>query len=817
MLIETCREAVRTAWRSVGRRPLAFAAMAVSTALGVGTMAAIVTAADRVLYRPLDVPHGARIAALYGFDEEAQRFASTSYPDYLTYQERLRTFDELAAYIRLPLRVTDGTDLLRLGAEATTANYFETFGVRSIIGTTLAGSRQSEAWPMVAVISERQWRTRLSADPSIVGRTLVAEGHPLTVVGVVADTFTSPNLGWGQRPDVWVPIEAVDTLLPAFREARVFSDRTIPSVLMIGRTADEVALDAVRAEAGVVSQSMPASGAGERPLALRIYEAGRARFWPAHRETLERSFAGFALVGALLLGLTCANLMTALGQQAMGRRSELAVRRALGAGRRELMVQTLAEGGALGIAACVLSAVVAAGVVYMLNLSPGVLGIGLSLDLGLDRQMVAACAALSFVVTIAAIAASLLVSRSGAPGAMQVAARGATTTMTWSRYALVGVQVTACAALLATTALIASSARNAADVDPGFSLDDVATVSLEASIDGAITDDAIASVAARLGTVPGIETVTRTSRLPLDPTRVAARVTSTAPNAEEVTAEYLRVDASYFEALGINLERGRAFTGVEAAEHLPVAIVSSSLAGRLWPDTGGVGEQVSVVRGTGDSVLLDVIGVAADTRYREIWNTSGLYLYTTQPDGGTEAHLVLRTREPAGPPTVAAIRRALVSLPSGLNVVGVQTGAERLGRTIEPIRSAGIFFGGLAAVAVVVALIGLHVTLGYTVQSRTREIVLRQALGATRAGSAVVVLRTPLVVAVVAVIAGACAAWMLAPLLAAQTRGLESNPVLVSLFTAAAVALACFATASISGARAARLPLARTLAGGENG
>src|SRR5690606_27116013 len=122
-------------------------------------------------------------------------------------------------------------------------------------------------------------------------------------------------------------------------------------------------------------------------------------------------------------------------------------------------------------------------------------------------------------------------------------------------YALVGVQVTACAALLATTALIASSVRNAVDVDPGFSLHDVATVSLEAPIDGAITDDAIASVAARLGIVPGIETVARTSRLPRDPTRVAARVTSTAPNAEEVTAEYLRVDASYFEALGINLER----------------------------------------------------------------------------------------------------------------------------------------------------------------------------------------------------------------------------------------------------------------------
>jgi putative ABC transport system permease protein len=222
-LFDGARAALHAARRSVTRRT--FAMMAVTLALGVGTTAAVIGAADRVLFRPLPFDHGERLAAVYEFDERNQRYASTSYQDFLDYQRRLSTFDDLQAYIRLPLRVTQGGNLTRVGGEATTSSYFELLRVRPIVGRTLAQSTDADAWPLVTMISERLWHTRFADDPAIVGRTLVAEGQTLTIVGVVTGRFTSPNIGWGQRPDVWFPMEAVETLFPAFRDAHVFADR----------------------------------------------------------------------------------------------------------------------------------------------------------------------------------------------------------------------------------------------------------------------------------------------------------------------------------------------------------------------------------------------------------------------------------------------------------------------------------------------------------------------------------------------------------------------------------------------------------------
>lgn len=803
--------AARDAWRAAIRRPTAFVLMALTIALGVGATAAVLGAADRVLFRPLPVDEGHRLAAIYAFDERNQRYASTSYQDYLDYQRRLSTFDDVAAYLRLPLRVTLGNSLARLGGEATTSNYFSMLRVRPIAGRTLADSRGDNAWPLVAMISERQWRTRFDGDPAIVGRTMVVEGHTLTVVGVVADDFISPNLGWGQRPGIWLPMEAVETLFPTFREARVFADRTIPAFLMIGRLAESASIASAQAEADVIvrteSDAMP-----EASVSLRVFEAGRAKFWPANRDMLLRSFGAFAIAVVLLLALTFSNLTTVLTQQAMSRRPELAVRLALGAGRRALTTQIAAEAAALGLAGAVLSIAVSALVLRALTLFPGVFGIGLTLDLSVDVRTVVLCGALSFALTLLATAGPFAaVYRRQLLRDMKLGQRTTTAPMTWARYSLVALQVTASGVLLAGTLLVASSAANATRVELGFDIDRLATVSLESPPAAGDANTTLTPVIDAIASQPGVISVTRTSRLPLDRTRSIARLSTTATEAEMITAEHVLVDAAYFDTLGITIRRGRTFSVVESANALPVAVVSETLARRLWPDSGGVGERIAIEQQGGGSRTLEVIGVSADTRYREVWDESSTYIYTTQWPAAAIPQLVARTTAQPATAHLVALRRGLGALPEGVSVVGIETGSERLDAAAGPMRSAGVFFGGLAAVAALVALLGLHATLTHTVELRTREIALRQALGATPAQVIRSVFQTPLCVVLAAAVVGAFGAVALAPLLAAQTRGLESDAWAVYALSILLIGSGCFLVAARSAIKALRLPLMHVL------
>lgn len=787
--------------------------MALTVALGVGATAAVLDTADQVLFRPLPVNDGHRLAAVYGFDDRNQRYASISYQNYLDYQRRLSTFDDLAAYLRLPLRVAVGNSLVRVGGEATTTNYFPMFRVRPLVGRTLAESRGDGAWPFVAMLSERQWRTRFDGDPAIVGRTMVAEGQTLTIVGVVADGFVSPNLGWGQRPGVWFPMEAVEALFPAFREARVFADPTIPAVLLIGRLADGAFVQSAQAEADVIAPA--ASGgtsSGTGAVGLRVFEAGRAKFWPANRDMLLRSFGAFAIAVVLLLLLTFSNLTTALTQQAMSRRAEMAVRLALGAGRRAIATQVAAEAAALGLASAVLSVAVAAMVLQALTLFPGVFGIGLALDLSVGFRTVFLCLGLSVALTLlATVAPFAAVYRRHLFRDMKLGQRTATTPMTWARYALVSLQVTASGALLAGTLLVASSAANATKVQLGFDIDRLATVSLELSPAAADVDMTLAPVVDAIELQPEVMSVTRTSRLPLDRTRSITRLSTTAVDAETVTADHVLVDAAFFDTLGIALQRGRAFSDVESTNALPVAVVSEALSRRLWPNGGGVGEQIVVEQQGRGGQTLEVIGVSADTRYGQVWDESAGYVYSTQWPATAVPHLVVRTTAQANTALLVALRRGLGALPAGVSVVGSETGSERLDAAVGPMRSAGAFFGGLAAVAALVALLGLHTTLTHTVELRRRDIGLRQALGATPAQVTRAVFQTPLAIVLSAAVVGGFGAMALSPLLAAQTRGLESPPWAVYGVSIGVIAGGCLLVAASATIKALRRPLMHVL------
>jgi cell division protein FtsX len=383
----------------------------------------------------------------------------------------------------------------------------------------------------------------------------------------------------------------------------------------------------------------------------------------------------------------------------------------------------------------------------------------------------------------------------------------------WARYALVAVQVTASGLLLAATLLVATSAANGTKIDLGYDLTHLTTVSFEQAPATGVTDDAEeawARVVASLEALPGVTSVSRTTRLPLDRPRSIARLAATTEGAETTTADHVAVDAAFFDTLGMDIRRGRPFTAAEGTNQLAVAVVNETLARRLWPGGSGVGEQIVVELQGDSSRTLEVVGVSADTRYGEVWAEPTAAFFSTLRTVAMPG-LMVRTSDHPTPSTLVALRSRLGALPHGVTVVSIETGSDRLSGAVGPIRSAGTFFGGLAAVAGLVALLGLHTTLSHTVEQRTREIALRQALGATPAQVTRSIFQAPLSVSVVAAVAGCAAALTLAPLLASQTRGLESNSWVVSAVSTAVLVAGCLLVAFRAAVKALRLPLADVL------
>lgn len=795
---------VGDARRSITRRTGTFATLAVTIALGVGAMAAVLGAADRVLFRPLDVEHGNRMVAVYGFDEKNDRYTSTSFQDYQDFARRTTSLASLSAYLRLPLRVDSGERIDRLGAEAVTPNYFDSLQVVPIVGTTFS---VGDGRPLVALISERLWRTMFARDPGIAGRTMRVEGHVVTIAGVIPDRFSGPNMGWGQRPDIWIPLDAVEALLPPFREARVFADRGIPTILMLGRLAAGASVQQATAELDVIArdiaQQNPATHADS---GVRVLEAGRARFWPAHRETLLRSFAAFVLVALLMLGLVFSNLTTLLTQQALRRQPEIAIRLALGGATGTLTRQLVAESAALGAGGFVLSIGVASVVQQLLTLSPRVFGVGLSLDLTIDWQVVAFCAALSFALAFLAAAVPFftLAKRQRSRG-LGSSPRTVTASMAWTRYSLVALQVAASAVLLTSALHVARSVMNAPHVDVGFDAAHLTVLSLDAKSNDVTTEQtrtALSEIVRTASAIPGIEAVALSSHSPLDPTGSVSRVRASGDNAV-TTTDHLRVDAEYFRALGVAPTHGRAFTSIEYENRVPVAIVNEALARRLRPGGIALGERL-LVEGRSSTLALEIVGVVPNIRHRQVWEDAAAF-YTTQWTDAPIPHLMIRSTDDAAQ-IASRLSGALRNVSGDLAAVSMQTGGERVDQAIAPIRAAGVFFGIVSVVALLVAMLGLHATLAYLVEHSRREIALRMALGGAPLRVAAAMVRTPMLFVTAAAGAGLWTAVVLSPLLESQTRNLSGGSGLVSALAIVMLSLCCAATAARSALRATRVP-----------
>ncbi len=799
MLLYEIRHAVRQLLRERG-----FTATAVLTlSLGIGASVAVFAVVEATLLRPLPYPAAAELVVLEHRDSRSGiRKPFIAMGDFVDLAARQASFSRVAAYGNLPVSIASPDGPFRGNALLAGPGLLETLGVQPVLGGTLPADSSRPGAPPVVVLGGALWRTRFGSDPLIVGRGVKVGELLRQVVGVAPEGFRFP------------PDAPADVLLPLEVPPQAPADRKSAWTFAVARLQPGRSASQAGAELGVLSQLLqreyPQSNQGSEYHAVPLRRALVGDTRPALLLLL-------AAVGIVML-IACANVANLMLARGLSRRGEMALRLALGASRRRLVAQLVVESLLLAAFASGLAMLAADGATRALvSLVPQSVSAPGLREAGVDGWVVGFAAAVAIAASmLVAAAASVAIGVDSASSA--TLAVGRTTAGVQARRVASGIVVAEVAlsiVLLFGAALIARSFARLLAVDPGFRVDGVATLDVaipsserygSAEARRAFFDRAFAA----LRSAPGVREVGAAVVTPLTGNNWTVpfeRADQPVPKGERPPdVGWQCASGGYFRALGIPLRSGRLFGPGDAPATRPVVIVSESIERRFFPAGKAVGRAIRL----GDA-RFEIVGVVGDIRRAHLRDRPQADLYfpfEQQPAGAST--LFVRT-----PPE---IRVSLASLGGALRAIepDVVVGqpvlmANVLRESVQVPRLVLTLLSGFAAIALVLASVGIYGVMSYVVRQRTRELGTRMALGATRRDVTWLVLRSggriAAAGAALGAAAGLVASRVLDPVLFATSR----TDALAIAASAAVLSLATLAACLVPARRAARLDPARTL------
>jgi len=809
--MDTFLQDIRYAVRQLVRSPGFTVVAALTLAVGIGANTALFSFANSVLGRPLpEIGHPDQLYWLAPSDTRGGPPAlMLSYPDFVDFRDSTKVFASAAAIGHGNFSVSSDGDPIRVHGSLVSGDYFRMLETRMALGRafTTEDDRPDAMQPAV-VISHHLWQERFGGATEVLGKRLIVDGRPLTIVGVTPERFNGAE--HAERQDLYIPLSYAGTILPGF--PNFLKSRGTWWLSAIGRLAPGVSEQrASAAMATVASRIARADSVHHAFLTARVLRP-RGGLGPNDGNDIMPIALLAGTVTLLVLLIACANVSNLLLGRAVARRREIAVRLSLGAARARIVRQLLTESFLLAAIGSLLGLLMASWATAVLTAM-----IPAPLDVSSDTRVLVFTILFACLTGIAfGLVPALSATRSDVTTVLKDAAAGGDTTRARLQRGFVVAQVSLSLVLLVTAGMFLGQLYKSSRVNVKFdATDNVLAASFDVGMQGydaARTTEFIDQAQRRLSALPGVQAVSFTNQVPMGERHIGTEITIQGDrdatnrfgerHGLEVYESTIRPD--YFKTIGIPFAYGRDFTRDDRIGSEPVVIVSEDFARAAWPNENAVGKRVST--GGEKGPYMTVVGVAREALTMGLAERKRPIIYRPQLQYPTVTDLtVLVRRSSPAAELGTALRRIFRELDRDLPVYDVQSlaqyrydrGAEsRMGSTLLTI------FGSLA---LLLATIGVYAVMAFAVNQRTREIGVRVALGAARSQIVQLFVAEGARLASIGVAIGLVLAAILAKVLASVFLGLQLSDALTFMAGAVVLAIAAVTASWIPARRAARV------------
>jgi predicted permease len=778
--MDTLRQDIKYAFRSLRQAPGVFAVAALSLALGVAVNVTLFAGVDILLLRPLDYPNEARLLQVWSNNpERGWDKSSVSLPDFVDWRKESSTLS-YAAYAGGSFNLADNDRPERVSARRISPSFFGLLGITPALGRFFNAEEETPGRGNVVVLADAFWRNRFGADSAVVGRSIRLDGQPFTVAGILPAGFR-----FGAYVDVYTPLEIPPD-----------AARDNHSYEVIGLLKDGVTLEQANTELSGIARRLaalyPATNVGKGAHAIMLQDE-------VVEETPRQAGIICMVAVTFVLLIACSNVANLLLSRAAGRNRELAVRSALGAARMRLVRQMLTEslilaavGGVLGLLLSI------AGVKWFASIIPA--DFPRVENLGLDPRVLG----YGFLIIlasglIAGVAPAFQVTKGSLTDPLKDGGRGGSMGLKHGRLraSLVVTEIALALVLLISAGLLVKASLQLQRTELGFETRNALTFAVSLSAreypDSARVFTVQEELQARLAAIPGVSEVGAVTQLPMAGGSGTYYYVEGEPTPEEgrrPVLQFRTATPGYLDAMKIQLVRGREFTANDRLTAPKVIVINESLSRRHWPNGDAIGHRLVFFSGA-----YEIVGVVRDVReFGPDDPAPALAYFASQQSMARTLRFVVRTEgDPMG--LVPAVRQEIAAVERDLPPYQMQTLQRHVDLQMQGDMIMPKLLGLFGALALVLAVIGVYGVMAYSVSQRTQELGIRRALGAAGGDIVRLVLRQGTLLAGIGSVVGLGLSF-------AATRGLSAflfgvsafDPVVFGGVTAALVGAAVFAS-----------------------